>query len=660
MIVTRLPRWLRPDHPLVQPAIALGSRHHQLLQIVLLVGLAGLGLWTARAGPHIPRIVTFLIPLAALSLVLRIAITAAVGYTIDRALAYGTWDQVRVTTMGTDEALLAICAAGIYRMRNLLAVSVLARLALVAVFVAELRRWPQDALRFVFLEAEPQLPWSVVAVLLGLGALAALLHPLGDAALSAAVGTLSARANERHIRLTITSGAVLLRLAPWALVTGLAIAVARVAPDYAAYGPTDFARFLLALAVATEGMFGLAPATVAGAGYAIARLDWGVLIGPAALTVVLGLFVLARALVRFAAAGFGAVPEVRIRWRTASVVAVGAALAPVVAGLWIVRPMSSLALCAQPLTKAIGRDLPPTTLPVITPVWSPDGKQMVYRANVDGNNDIFAVDADGRNERNLTAHPASERLPVWSPDGGSVVFQRQGGNSWEAVHLVLNSGQETSLANGLGHSWNPAWSPDGNWIAFLRKDDLNLGIGEELLAYLRTDNTNQEIYVARIDGSELYNISNRPEPDWSPVWSPDSENLAYETTQGNRRVIQVVSVHSWSQSKAVTIDHLVTVWHPVWAPDSHRLAFQSSDNVGGSAVSGRLDIDIFVLDSGTGEMRSLTFHPDMDTNPQWSKTGGLISFDRFNRQSGGSQMVVDAFGIAPPRPLPDCDQISAS
>ncbi|MDX9857929.1 MAG: MBL fold metallo-hydrolase [candidate division Zixibacteria bacterium] len=54
------------------------------------------------------------------------------------------------------------------------------------------------------------------------------------------------------------------------------------------------------------------------------------------------------------------------------------------------------------------------------PVWSPDGRQIAFQTMKDGNFEIYAMDADGSNLRNLINHPANDYWPSWvSPSSGS-------------------------------------------------------------------------------------------------------------------------------------------------------------------------------------------------------------------------------------------------
>ena len=63
------------------------------------------------------------------------------------------------------------------------------------------------------------------------------------------------------------------------------------------------------------------------------------------------------------------------------------------------------------------------------PVWSPDGKRIAFTTNSDGNYEIYLMNADGSGARNLTCHPAQDNYPTWSPDGTKIAFisNRAGG-----------------------------------------------------------------------------------------------------------------------------------------------------------------------------------------------------------------------------------------
>ena len=56
------------------------------------------------------------------------------------------------------------------------------------------------------------------------------------------------------------------------------------------------------------------------------------------------------------------------------------------------------------------------------PDWSPDGRRIVFVAEVDDQEELFVINADGTGRRRITEHPAREGHPHWSPDGGRIFF----------------------------------------------------------------------------------------------------------------------------------------------------------------------------------------------------------------------------------------------
>jgi len=56
------------------------------------------------------------------------------------------------------------------------------------------------------------------------------------------------------------------------------------------------------------------------------------------------------------------------------------------------------------------------------PDWSPDGRQIAFDTTRDGNFEIYVMNADGSNQRRLTNHFNVDARPSWSPNGRQVVF----------------------------------------------------------------------------------------------------------------------------------------------------------------------------------------------------------------------------------------------
>ena len=111
------------------------------------------------------------------------------------------------------------------------------------------------------------------------------------------------------------------------------------------------------------------------------------------------------------------------------------------------------------------------------PAWSPDGRAIAYvsrsKAKEAGKADIFLMDADGSNPRQLTKGGAAEINvdPSWSPDGTEIRFcsNRNGGN--EVYVMNRDGGGVRQLTHGTrGRIFHPSWSPDGLQVVFGKGD----------------------------------------------------------------------------------------------------------------------------------------------------------------------------------------------
>jgi Tol biopolymer transport system component len=112
-----------------------------------------------------------------------------------------------------------------------------------------------------------------------------------------------------------------------------------------------------------------------------------------------------------------------------------------------------------------------------SPVWSPDDRQIAFSGTHGGITDLYIVDVDGKNLRQLTNDQYGDLQPAWSPDGNRIAFATDRGpqtnlsilkfSKWRIAVLDLTTGAIDVLPNQGGLNLNPAWSPDGRELAFI-------------------------------------------------------------------------------------------------------------------------------------------------------------------------------------------------
>ncbi len=105
-----------------------------------------------------------------------------------------------------------------------------------------------------------------------------------------------------------------------------------------------------------------------------------------------------------------------------------------------------------------GRDL--------MPVFSPDGREVVFSSNRGGNWDIYIIGVDGENPRQITFSENFDSSPDWSPDGRQIAYESKRDGNWQIYLLDIQSGDERKITSGIAANYRPAFSPDGNEIAY--------------------------------------------------------------------------------------------------------------------------------------------------------------------------------------------------
>lgn len=242
------------------------------------------------------------------------------------------------------------------------------------------------------------------------------------------------------------------------------------------------------------------------------------------------------------------------------------------------------------------------------PTWSPDGCKIAFLSEMNQaevprlfNGDLYVIDVDGSDLRQLTYDFDIIISVRWSPDGRKIAFTaiREGDDSYEIyvtdvdgsnLHQITDSENANDILSD--------WSPDGKKILYT--------------TYLEGD---IEIYVINSDGTNIHQITNRESSQDDPQWSPDGKRILFSSDLDGDSDLYITDVQGADWLKLTENIHYD--YSALWSPDGTRILFASKiDGVG----------YLYVIDLTNMAINRVTTMPLSGSDPLWLSNGIQIAF----------------------------------
>jgi tricorn protease len=162
------------------------------------------------------------------------------------------------------------------------------------------------------------------------------------------------------------------------------------------------------------------------------------------------------------------------------------------------------------------------------PKFSPDGRQIAFTAQYDGNFNVYVMPAEGGQPRQLTFNPGMPQVPermgieneviTWFPDGKRILFlsRRNTFNSWFGRLFSVSAQGGLPEQFPLPRGGLTSFSPDGNRIAYNR-------IFRNFRTWKRyTGGLAQDIWIYNLTTHEIQQITHYTGTDTFPMWHGDT------------------------------------------------------------------------------------------------------------------------------------------
>lgn len=227
---------------------------------------------------------------------------------------------------------------------------------------------------------------------------------------------------------------------------------------------------------------------------------------------------------------------------------------------------------------------------LISPAWSPDGRELAYVSFERGQAQVWVQDLASGRRRALAAWRGSNSAPAWSPDGRSLALALSRDGQTQVYVMGRDGGEPVRVTRSLGIDTEPAWAPDGQSLYFVSdrggapqvyrttldgSSVQRLSWGAQALSPAPCPNGRHLAYVVREqrayrlvlqrldDGSEQWLTPG--DDDERPSFAPNGQLLAYATRRGRHEQLKTTSLDGRTQLPLVSsAQH--DVRQPAWGP----------------------------------------------------------------------------------------------
>ncbi len=234
------------------------------------------------------------------------------------------------------------------------------------------------------------------------------------------------------------------------------------------------------------------------------------------------------------------------------------------------------------------------------PVWSPDGRRLLFAKN----DDLWVMDAQGGGRLKLADGQWGIVEHRWSPDGTMIAYvdgRPEGENIVEELWVMRADGSgKLRLAEGASQ---PSWSPDGRRLAYF---------GGGIIRVINVDGTGDVALTSQLA--------------FQPAWSPDGSRIAFVNFS-----FRQITLTNPDGTGEVALTPLGTQDDsPTWSPDGSRIAFNTGLN----------ESDVAVMNADGSGRVNLTNRPGFDLSPAWSPDGTRLAYHRQEEDHSDSEIYI--------------------
>ncbi|MGZ8364938.1 MAG: Tol-Pal system beta propeller repeat protein TolB [Nitrospira sp.] len=262
--------------------------------------------------------------------------------------------------------------------------------------------------------------------------------------------------------------------------------------------------------------------------------------------------------------------------------------------------------------------------------------KIAYVSELGTARELFVMDYDGYDPRQLTADGFLNLMPRWSPDRRFLVFTTYRNRNTQDIDMIeLATGKRWTLVAQGGLNITPVFSPDGNSLAYSSSHEGNAELyrldtktkavqrltthaagdlspswspsGRELV-FTSDRSGGPQIFLMSADGSNVRRLTFEGDYNAAPAWSPRGNWIAY-VCRTPKKEYKLCVITPDGQKRLQLTTGLGVDDSPSWSPDGRHLVFSST-------VEGKSQI--YMIDADGKDLERITFTGTHNSAPSWS------------------------------------------